>query len=339
MADSVEPYYNFPQLPTRLVCEWSGCGLEFLSVELFYEHVSSHAHNLVDKCYWLNCNRKMKAVTPFLLREHLRIHTVQKLYACPNCGHLFSTKIKFVDHFLRHAPLPSFLNSPNVQPDGVIYQGRGEMKICIESYSVTGGKIKVFRCTHRNCDKAFLSSSLLCEHIRSHSSKNQCDECPFVAKTLSRLQSHKLFRHQDFRGYSCSICSKTFKQRGDLRAHVKRHQIVLYKCEKCDFEAHTEEGLSRHSKLHDKNHDYYCHVCTKAFSRGNNLSRHLVSQHNYSLPDGQSKFKYRLIDKGLYLLDFGEGPEISVSNVDIVAGNGYEMDEEPHTDNNLQIEA
>lgn len=282
LADSLEGFYYFPQLPLTLICGWYECRQQFLSVEEFYNHVSHHAHRFVDKCYWENCNKTLKKITLQLLREHLRVHTLQKLYACPYCGNFFSTRIKFDDHFLRH-------------------------KDKSEIVPVDGNKINIYKCSFENCDKSFLTSSLLREHIRIHSDKNKCPHCPFVAKTNSTLDSHILYRHQTVRNYECSICQKTFKQRGDLRAHVRRHQILEpYKCDKCDFETLNEEGLATHVKLHDRNHDYCCHICQKVFSRGNNLTRHLKIQHKLALPDGQSRFKYRLIDEGVYLLDTGE---------------------------------
>lgn len=306
LADSFEGFYYFPQLPLTLVCGWYECQQRFLSVEEFYDHVSNHAHRLVDKCYWENCNKVLKRVTLQLLREHLRVHTLQKLYACPFCGNFFSTKIKFDDHFLRHLPLPDFLkDSSDLKPKRVS-KNEGELKFDTEDYNIHGNSIRIFRCTFENCDKPFLTSSLLREHIRVHSDRNKCEHCSFVAKTSSRLESHILYRHQTERNYECTICSKTFKQRGDLRAHVRRHQIVEpYRCDKCDFETLNEEGLTTHAKLHDRNHDYCCHLCQRVFSRGNNLSRHLKMQHKFTLPDGQSRFRYKLIDEGVYLLDTG----------------------------------
>lgn len=306
IVDHLEGCYYFPQLPSKLICEWYECRLEFFSVETFYEHVSHHAHRLVDKCYWENCNKNFKKVTLQLLREHLRVHTLQKLYACPYCGNFFSTKIKFYDHFLRHLPLPEFIQNRDLNPASITHH-RGELEFDIEECDLNGARIKIFRCTHENCDKAFFTSSLLREHIRSHSSKNQCDQCSYIANSYSRLESHKLYRHQTERNYECTICLKTFKQRGDLRAHVRRHQIVEpYKCDKCDFETLNEEGLNTHSKLHDKNHDYCCHLCQKIFTRGNNLSRHLKELHKLGLPDGQCRFRYKLSEKGVYLLDTGD---------------------------------
>lgn len=303
LADEIseEDYYYFPQLPTRLICEWYECGMEFLSVEKFYEHVSNHAHRLVDRCYWENCNKILKTITLQQWREHLRVHTLQKLYACPQCGNFFTNKIKFDDHFLRHLPLPRFLENLHdlEYPPVITSKKAGEHLFDIEEYLIDHNKVKIFRCTYIDCSKAFLTSSLLREHIRIHSNKNQCDQCSYVAKSLSRLENHKLYRHQTERKYCCTICPKTFKLRGDLRAHVRRHQIVEpYKCDKCDFETMTVEGLRTHLKLHYEFQEYVCHICERVFNRGNNLSRHLKDKHKLSLPNGQSRFRYSLMDDG-----------------------------------------
>lgn len=303
LEDKLDGDHYFPQLPKRLICAWFECRQEFMSAELFYDHVANHAHRCLDKCYWNGCNKEFKNVTLQILREHLRVHTLQKPFACPRCGSFFSTKIKFDDHFLRHLDASDFLqNKHDVTPTKITHH-KGELNYDIEQYDLTGEQVSIFKCTHDNCDKTFLTSSLLREHQRIHSSRNQCDQCEYVAKSASLLESHKLYRHQNDRNYECTICSKTFKQRGDLRAHVRRHQIVEpYRCEKCDFETLNEEGLNKHLKLH-ANQNYLCHICNKIVSRGNNLSRHLKEKHNLDPPNGLCRFRYKLTSRGLYILE------------------------------------
>lgn len=304
LADNLEGAYYFPQLPNRLVCEWFECRQQFLSAEKFYEHVSNHAHRLVDRCYWDNCTKNMKRITLQILREHLRVHTLQKLYACPYCGNFFSTKIKFDDHFLRHLPLPDFLQDKDLIPN-VTNKKDGNHKFDIEEYDVDGDKVKIFRCVYDKCGKAFLTSSLLREHIRIHSNTNQCNQCEYVAKSSSRLKSHQLYRHQDIRNYTCTICLKAFKQRGDLRAHVRRHQII---------DPRKSPLLEEEAETYTKLHDYCCHLCYRVFSRGNNLSRHLKDQHKLPLPVGQSRFRYKLIDEGVYILDTEDETALKISH-------------------------
>lgn len=310
LQDRLEGCYYFPQLPTRLICEWDQCNYEFLSADLFYEHVSHHAHRLLDKCYWANCNKVFTKITSTLFKDHLRVHTLQKLYACPHCGYFFSTRIKFDDHFLRQLNLTDLLKGrPMVTPETTTPGPRGQEAV-IEEYDVGSvtGRVRVFRCTHNNCDKRFLTSTLLSEHIRAiHSSRYQCDNCQFIAKSASQLDSHKLYRHQNIRSFKCNICSMAFKQRGDLRAHVKRHQIVEpYRCNKCEFETPNEDCLTKHSKVHSRQYDYCCHICRRVFSRGNNLSRHLKDVHKLELPNGCSRFKYKLCQFGFYVIDMGD---------------------------------
>lgn len=308
LEDRLEGCYYFPQLPTKLICCWFECKQEFLSVQQYYDHVANHAHRHLDRCYWDNCTQSFKRVTLTLLREHLRVHTLQKLYACPHCGNFFSNKVKFDDHFLRHLTVKDLTQNESLLQ--TVAHNQDGHQFDIDCYSIEGNVVKVYRCTYDNCDKTFLTSSLLREHLNIHSSKNKCDQCSFVAISAAKLKSHKLYRHQNDRNYECTICLKTFKQRGDLRAHVRRHQIVEpYKCDKCDFETLNEEGLNKHSKLHLKDNGYLCHICKRVFSRGSNLSRHFKDQHELEPANGMSRFRYRQTAYSFYVLDSIPDPD------------------------------
>ena len=39
----------------------------------------------------------------FKLRDHLRRHTKERLFACPWCGNLYVNKTKFIDHVNRQS--------------------------------------------------------------------------------------------------------------------------------------------------------------------------------------------------------------------------------------------
>lgn len=312
LEDRLEGCYYFPQLPTKLVCYWYECKTEFQSVQTYYDHVANHAHRHLDRCYWENCNQTFKTPTLTILREHLRVHTLQKVYACPQCGNFFSSKIKFDDHFLRHLTVSDLTHNASESLIRTVAKNQDGHCFSIEDYSIDGKAVKVYRCTSNDCQKTFLTSSLLREHMNTHSSKNRCDQCSFVAVSAAKLKSHKLYRHQTERNYECTICLKTFKQRGDLRAHVRRHQIVEpYKCDKCDFETLNEEGLNKHSKLHLKDSGYLCHLCKRVFSRGSNLSRHFKDLHKFEPPRGLSRFRYRQTAFGLYVVDSVPDPDPS----------------------------
>jgi len=328
LEDHLEGSFYFPQLPSKLICHWDNCTTQFFSAKDYYSHVADHAHRLVDKCYWEGCDKVFKTITLSILREHLRVHTLQKLYACPRCGNFFSTKIKFDDHFLRHFKLSDLLNGRQMTPEKITHHEK-DVKFDIEEYEVGSkfGRVRVFRCTHGNCAETFLTSSLLREHIRIHSDKYQCDQCQFVAKSGSQLDSHKLYRHTEVRNFKCRLCPKAFKQKGDLRAHIKRHQIKPFQCEECEFITSSEEGFSKHIKLHSRTSDYRCHVCGGLFSRGNNLSRHLKVQHQLVPPKGLSRFKFIITDQGSFQADMGEERTATDSNANNLE-KGADINEE-----------
>lgn len=302
---------NFPPLPTTLVCRWSCCNERFVVAEIFYKHVALHAQDIsfrpgeLRKCQWIDCTFPKSFRTMTLLKEHLRVHTLEKMYACPKCGNFFSSKIKFADHFLRHLKLPRYrmqepIDTKRAKIDGV--------ETNIETYSVEGLDTKLYKCTHRGCEQMFPTSSLLREHVRNHSNAYRCNLCSFNGRSASSLKSHKIYRHATERVYECSLCPANFKQINDLRRHVKTHQIPTepFVCDRCDFQTQSEDSFNRHIKLHQQPNNYLCHVCSKLYCRGSNLSRHLITMHKYSLPDGQSKFKYRQLSDGCYLLDTGD---------------------------------
>ena len=50
-------------------------------------------------CFLIGCTTVTR--DKHKLKEHLRVHTAEKLIACPSCGGLFSNRTKFVDHLTR----------------------------------------------------------------------------------------------------------------------------------------------------------------------------------------------------------------------------------------------
>ena len=47
---------------------------------------------------------------------------------------------------------------------------------------------------------------------------------------------------------------------------------------------------------------YMCHVCNKVYCQGSTLSNHLKKTHNFELPSGHSRFRYKLDSDGFYRL-------------------------------------
>lgn len=93
-------------------CHWESCdGKSFNNYQLFIFHVLTHAENNPRgnkvaggiQCLWSECQGKYPSL--YKLREHMRVHTKEKLIACPDCGAMFASNTKFYDHCRRQIPM------------------------------------------------------------------------------------------------------------------------------------------------------------------------------------------------------------------------------------------
>ncbi|CAG2177221.1 unnamed protein product [Oppiella nova] len=162
---------------------------------------------------------------------------------------------------------------------------------------------KSYSCSE--CCRQFPTQSLLSEHFRTHVTKYKCSECQMTTNSPSALKHHITYRHSNERPFCCQFCDIKFKSRSDLRRHIDTHnEEPPFKCSLCNFQSRCVHTFSKH---HKETHlaikcEYVCNVCQKAFSRGNNLTRHLISIHKYALPDGSSRFQYTKQEDGSYRL-------------------------------------
>lgn len=277
-------------------------------------------------CSWVNC--KSSFISRSHLKEHLRSHTQEKLMACPGCGAMFSTKAKFTDHLFRQTSLPNkaedissltlhLRNKDNsdqvttltiqMPQDGsdvaerslILQNLNGDNEVMLidlanATLESTRAKLKTFSCPH--CINEFPTQSLLREHIRRHIHNHKCEICGMTTSSPSALKHHITYRHRTERPFNCQICQYSFKSKSDLRRHIDTHnQEDPYKCSVCNFQSRCAQSVATHHKeVHEDTKSVYaCNECSKTFSRGNNLTRHLVTTHKYTLPPGQSKFQYQ----------------------------------------------
>lgn len=96
------------------ICEWEYCGLIFETIYEFFQHIRMHINNNPKtlkegpiKCCWKRCTATGIYTTQSRLAEHVRVHTKEKLIACPTCENLFANNTKFCDHRRRQLPANS----------------------------------------------------------------------------------------------------------------------------------------------------------------------------------------------------------------------------------------
>lgn len=91
-------------------CQWLDCAYHhFNGIWSFFQHMHQHcafetAMKLQSSkipCDWKGCGKLFAQQK--VLKEHLRMHTHERVTACPQCGSIFMSYQKFYAHFQRQA--------------------------------------------------------------------------------------------------------------------------------------------------------------------------------------------------------------------------------------------
>ena len=103
------------------------------------------------------------------------------------------------------------------------------------------------------CDNSYLRK----EHLKKHTEKAhlgvryQCQKCNFKSTTKGSLKTHFKSKHEGIKS-PCPHCSHQAYDKSSLAKHVKTIHLGLkpYKCQVCDLEFATKNGLITHEKHH-----------------------------------------------------------------------------------------
>lgn len=108
------------------------------------------------------------------------------------------------------------------------------------------------------------------EHRKQHTNvEYECETCGKISLNSTTFYSHILRNHRNKESIpemklTCDICSKIFKNKKSLRAHMQTHSKKYdIMCDLCGWKFLTRGNLNTHMKTtHSNKRDFACEHCS-----------------------------------------------------------------------------
>ena len=149
----------------------------------------------------------------------------------------------------------------------------------------------VFRCLNETCAQLFDKPFDYIRHAYIHSQKRHV--------TSSRRNAHNRRRKHTYR---CRICKKSFPTSEQLQNHTL-YETHRFLCQLCPAEFYTNNSYHNHVAQHSDPALYRCTICIESFRKRNDLSRHILTNHNEQIPKQKSCTTCKLTFKTTFHLN------------------------------------
>ena len=87
--------------------------------------------------------------------------------------------------------------------------------------------------------------------------KFPCKRCDSSFKQKDELKVHMKQKHK--MQTKCKVCEETFGFTFELEIHLKKHEVETFKCDKCEKTFYLKWRLQKHEKAHDLVDLKFCH--------------------------------------------------------------------------------
>ncbi|XP_053667675.1 histone H4 transcription factor [Anopheles marshallii] len=266
--------------PVTFRCDWDGCEERINKAMNFFHHVGNHvteqyepgkkSNKVPIACRWSLCKLSFRQMGTAL--RHVRAHTTEREIGCYNCGTLFWSRKKYIEH-------------------------------CVRQIEISQRK---YQCPV--CDRSYATKALLNNHFERHDKPHECVLCPLKFSSAGVLAQHMAQRHIKQRNFKCQRCEYCAFNRKDLMVHMRKHdETKVFRCEEfgCNVAFRSELSLKKHISWHYNLPAtvYACHLCDeKRYSATNVLSKHLQFAHGLERPPGHWRYRYKADSDGVFRL-------------------------------------
>jgi len=160
----------------------------------------------------------------------------------------------------------------------LVFVSLQQMKSHLESHEFVNCGRAAVMCSSPRCSAVFHSDEELLDHLPSHSEKKH--SCSICSKSFGTKQDLKIHSrtHSGDKPFSCEICSKEFARNAALRIHkISVHSDVkAYLCADCGAAFKANSALIDHRKrVHLQIKPHKCDYCGKEFFSKKDFGEHV----------------------------------------------------------------
>ncbi|XP_020278444.1 gastrula zinc finger protein XlCGF57.1-like isoform X2 [Pseudomyrmex gracilis] len=217
----------------------------------------------------------------------------EKSIRCGNCKEVYHDKREFSKHILK-------LHEGQLLYMCTMCEKTYEKWSSLDVHEATHKTDKLYLCDL--CGKSFKHSNNLRGHKRIHldesvKKRHVCAICGNSFRSRFHLREH-MNQHDGFRPYSCDQCAKSFHKRIQLRQHKLTHGSNRHKCPICGVTFNRKGNMNAHIKRHNNEHGTYtCSVCSCKCKSMSELQIHRKNHSEEEIIDG---IKKKYTDKELW---------------------------------------
>ncbi|KAM8720803.1 hypothetical protein ACLKA7_006791 [Drosophila subpalustris] len=217
------------------------------------------------------------------LKRHFRVvHNCTGYMAC--CNNRYKKRTLYVDHLHYHKDPQYF----SCKPCRKNFLNRNSQDMHMLRFHSDQQEL-VHQCAI--CEARFAKKFLLTMHIKNHKGTERpeiCETCSKTFRTKHELTAHvKRMHTTDFTPIICDICGVNFRSKANFLTHKKALHpdgpVAEVQCNLCSRWLRDERSLRKHLARHDDregNNKYRCVLCSAEKASRVALSSHMRYHHS-----------------------------------------------------------